>query len=282
MLITWSGNMRIFNFSNIGYRHIKTKTVLQDYSASYSDNERTIITCADGHGGDLYIRSNLGSKFASEAIISVFKRITKNNIRKNKIEKAITSIRLSILCEWNSLVKQDLAAHRISKGETKHLSEQKRFELSVRPQCAYGTTLTGAMVLGDKLIVVLIGDSECLGIRKGEIVHLFNTDKDPVGNITYSMCQEDAYNYLKVRIMDISELDGVLLCTDGLSSPFQSYDNLSKAFINPIVHNLNLNHNDTEIKSAIKLIAEKKGTGDDVTLAFILFDHLKDKYYRRD
>ena len=274
--------MYVFNFSNIGYRHINANSVLQDFSASYVDNERTIITCADGHGGTMYIRSNLGSKFASEATISVLKKINKSDIRKGKVEKATTSIRLSILCEWNSLVEEHLSNHKIKKGETKDLSDRQRFELSKRPQCAYGTTLTGAMVLDNKLIVVSIGDSECLGIKKGKIVHLFDTEEDPVGNITYSMCQEDAYNYLKVCIMDIHELDGILLCTDGLSAPFQSYDNFRESFIKPTVNGLKLGNDYSKIRARIKSIAEQEGTGDDVTLSFILFDHLKSRYYRRN
>ncbi len=275
-------SMYVFNFSNIGFRHINGRTVLQDYSASYIDNERTIITCADGHGGKMYIRSNLGSKFASEATINVLKRINKEAISKKKREITATSIRLSILCEWNSLVEQHLNNHKIRKKEIANLDDCQKFELSKRPRSAYGTTLTGAMAIGDKLIVVSIGDSECLGIKKGEIVTIFNNDDEPVGNVTYSMCQEDAFNHLKVSIMNIKELDGVLLCTDGLSTPYQSYDNLNESFIKPTVSRLKLDNDYSKIRKKIKSIAEKEGTGDDVTLSFMLFDHLKVKYYRRN
>ena len=273
--------MFVFNYSNIGYRHIKSKTALQDYSASYADNERTIITCADGHGGELYIRSNIGSKFASEAVVKVLKSLTKKDIRCKNKEKATTSIRLSILCEWNDLVEQDLSKNRIRKSEINNLNDRQRFELIKRPQCAYGTTLTGAMVFGNDLIVVSLGDTEVLGIKKGEIVQLFNTDNDPAANITYSMCQEDAFNYLRVGIFDKRDLDGILLCTDGLSGPYQSYCNFNESFIKPMVHKLLLDNNCSDIRNKIKSIAEKEGTGDDVSLSFILFDHLKDRYYRR-
>ena len=55
-----------FTKTNIGYSHLKANKRCQDYSACYHDEERTIITACDGHGGALYVRSHLGSKFASD------------------------------------------------------------------------------------------------------------------------------------------------------------------------------------------------------------------------
>ena len=65
----------VFNKSSIGYSHINNKKPCQDYSASYKDNERVIITCCDGHGGAQYIRSQIGSKAASNAVLNVFKSL---------------------------------------------------------------------------------------------------------------------------------------------------------------------------------------------------------------
>ena len=273
--------MYVFNYSNIGFRHLRNDTVIQDFSASYIDNERTIITCCDGHGGNKYIRSNAGSKFASDAIIDVLKNVSKSDIYGTKKEKAITSIRLSILCEWNRLVENDLANNKIKATELLKLNEFEKFGLLSKPQSAYGTTLAGAMVLGNSLIIVSIGDTEVLGVRKGELVQLFDTSNDPAGNITYSMCQDDAYKYLRVLIFDKNSLDGVILCTDGLSGPYQSYDNFNASFVKPMIHRLLIRHNYQDIKEDIKDIAEKEGTGDDVSLSFILFDNLNDRYYRR-
>ena len=58
-----------FNITSIGYSHVKADKVCQDHSLSYFDGERTIITACDGHGGDVYIRSHKGSKFASLATL---------------------------------------------------------------------------------------------------------------------------------------------------------------------------------------------------------------------
>ena len=68
-----------FTKTSIGYSHIKENKVCQDYSASYHDEERTIITACDGHGGDIYVRSHLGSKFASNAVIKVLRELERSD-----------------------------------------------------------------------------------------------------------------------------------------------------------------------------------------------------------
>ena len=83
------------------------------------------------------------------------------------------------------------------------LFEDEILSLKSNPAVAYGTTLTGALLLGNKLLVVKIGDTECIGIRKGEIIDIFDSSDDPAANVTYSMCQDDAFKYLKVKYKNL-------------------------------------------------------------------------------
>ena len=128
--------------------------------------------------------------------------------------------------------------------------------------------------------MVSIGDTETLGIRKGELVRLFDNSDDPAGNITYSMSQEDAYKHLRVTILDSKELDGILLCTDGLSSPYQSYDNFLKSFIRPMVNKVLSTKSIASIDKYIDSVALYLGTGDDVSLSFILNDKTSINFYK--
>ena len=269
-----------FNKSTIGYSHIDKGKVCQDYSALYEDNERTIITCCDGHGGDLYIRSNIGSKLASLATFNVFNSLKRNMIYKFKEGDFEKNIKLSILCEWNRLVDNFNSCNQISKKELINLDEKKKSIIRSNPIKAYGTTLTGALLLNNKLVIVGIGDSEILGIKKGCLIKLFDNEDEPAGNITYSLCQEDAFNYLKVKVVDFSKLDGIILCTDGLSGAYQTYDNFNNSFIKPMVIKLLEEKNYSFVDSFIANLANKLGTGDDVSLAFIIKDKINKKYYK--
>ena len=103
-----------------------------------------------------------------------------------------------------------------------------------------------------------------------KLTYLLKESNDPAANITYSMCQRDAYKYLRIKILNWSNYDGIILCSDGLSSPYQSYDNFNKSFIKPIIYNLLKYQRRRVIDNSIDQIANKLGNGDDVSLAFIL------------
>lgn len=260
----------VFNKSVVGYSHLKSNKPCQDYSASYKDNERIIITCCDGHGGNQYIRSQTGSKLASEAVMNVFKQINRKFLNEKEEIKLINKIKLFILLEYNKLVERDIANEPIRKKELEGLNEEEIDTLTFKKEKAYGTTLTGALLYKNKYYVVTIGDTEALGFKKGQLIKLFNNDDDPAGNITYSMCQEDAYQYLKVAIIDEKKLDGILLCTDGLSSPYQSYENFHESFIKNAIKNIIKTKSLTYLNDFIDEIGSNKGVGDDVSLSLIV------------
>jgi len=269
----------VFSKSNVGYSHIKNNKPCQDYSASYKDNERIIITCADGHGGNQYIRSQLGSKFASEAVMNVFKQIDKKFLKEKDQDKLIDRIKLFILLEYNKLVEKDIAFKPIRKNELKGLSEEEVDAVRFNHAKAYGTTLTGALLYKGNYYIVGIGDTEALGFKKGQLIKIFDNADDPAGNITYSMCQDDAYQHLKVAIIPEKNLDGVLLCTDGLSSPYQSYENFNESFVKKTIRTVIITKSLTFLENFITELGEHKGVGDDVSLSLIISSRTRSNKY---
>ena len=270
----------VFNRTCIGYSHLRDKKPCQDFSSSYKDNERMIVTCCDGHGGARYVRSQKGSKAAGDAVMNVFKDIDGSFFREAKQDKVIEKLKLLVLCEYNKLIEREIADKPIRKSELTKLSEDEADYIRFNQAKAYGTTLSGAMLYKNKLVVVVIGDTEVLGIRKGELVKIFDNSNDPAGNVTYSMCQEDAFKYLRVAILPAKDLDGVILCTDGLSSPYQSYDNFTKSFIKPMVKKILTTKSLNSVENDIDDIALKYGVGDDVSLSFIINQKTNVKFYR--
>ena len=88
------------------------------------------------------------------------------------------------------------------------------------------------------------------------------------------------FKYLKVKVLNFKDFDGVVLCTDGLSNPYQSYDNFNMSFIKPLVCKIIEGEGCNYIDSFIEELASKLGFGDDVSLSFIINDSAKLKYYR--
>ena len=116
--------------------------------------------------------------------------------------------------------------------------------------------------------------------KKGKLIKLFDISNDPAGNITYSMCQEDVYSYLRVAIINSNELDGVFLCTDGLSAPFQSYENFTKSFLKSTVKKVIISKSLALVDDTIDDLASIYGNGDDVSLSFVLKKKTKLRYYK--
>ncbi len=270
-----------FNVTSIGYSHVKANKICQDYSLSYSDGDRVIITACDGHGGDVYIRSHKGSRFASLAILRAMIEAENLSFRKYSAEEIEHSLKLNILCEWNRLVRNDLSEHPIRKSELMHLNNAQIDSIKKNPIKAYGTTLGGAMLRGNKLICVELGDGGCFLFKNGEIVSAFPDDEDePVANVTYSLCSENAFEHMRARIFDMRFFDGVLLCTDGVLGPYRSIDNFKRSFVRPVVKRI-LGGKSNEVKRFVCELGRSMGIGDDVSLSMIFKDTIRPKYYEQ-
>lgn len=66
------GRKIIFNVTEMGASHLKSGKPCQDYSLSWESENKEIqvaIVC-DGHGGDTYVRSDVGSKLAAEIALA--------------------------------------------------------------------------------------------------------------------------------------------------------------------------------------------------------------------
>ena len=138
--------MIVYNKTNIGYSHVEKNVVCQDYSEKYVDDNYVIITACDGHGGDIYIRSDRGSKFASQAIIDVFKSYEKQELESIITGNNLNKTKLQILCRWNELIERDYSIENFTDEELKQLDEEQVFKLRHNFVIAYGTTLNAAII----------------------------------------------------------------------------------------------------------------------------------------
>ena len=269
-----------FTKTAIGYSHILQGKRCQDFSASYSDGERTIVTACDGHGGNVYIRSHLGSKFASSAAIDVLREVEKTAFHRNKKDAIIENIRLNILCRWNALAEGHLSKNPIRMSEIGELTDSEILSLRRNPIKAYGTTLNAAMLLGTKLVCVSIGDGGCFLVKSGIVAPAFAEDEDePVANITYSLCQDDAFSHLLVAVHELSAYDGAVVCTDGMINPYQNLSNFSSGLIAPAIATLCAGKS-RSLENFVAEVGGRLGTGDDVSLGIVAKDKLSSRIYK--
>ena len=268
------------NKTSIGYSHLRSQTVCQDFSSSYSDFERKIITACDGHGGKLYVRSHKGSKFASMAFLREMINLKSSVLHRLGEEAVRFSLCQSILSEWKRLVNEDVVAHPFRKKELKSLDETQITLLKENPIKAYGTTLNGVMAFQNQIICVSIGDGGLFLVKDGEVASAFpETEDEPVANLTYSMCGRDAIAHMHVGAFDTRSVDAVVACTDGVLGAYQSDEDFHKFFVRPTIRYV-LEGRAGDVKDFISVLGTQKGIGDDVSLAMIVNMKAQSKFYK--
>lgn len=262
--------IKYYHKTSIGYSHLRENKVCQDYSCAYHEEGKTIVTACDGHGGKMYFRSHLGSKFASDAIVKVLGKFDDAILDKLDEEDVTDKLKLEILCEWNAMVERDIASNAFSAAELSVLNEDEAFRLRYSPMMAYGTTLNGIMAFHGRLYCVSLGDGGMFIVRDGKLETVFpENDDDPVANMTYSMCEEDAYDRLRAEILDLDGLDGAVICTDGTINPYRNIENFRLFFVKPVIARLS-EGDSRAVDEFMEKLGREIGIGDDVSLGLIL------------
>ena len=263
----------IFNKTSIGYAHINSNMICQDYSDSYVCDDFIILTACDGHGGKIYIRSDVGAKLASQAIIDVVKNIGKEKI-KNLIEKEnLDRFKLELICKWNELIEKHYSDNPFTEEELNILNESQKFVLLNHFVTAYGTTLNAAILTEEHLICIQIGDGGIFLVKDNDVEEAIKDNNENIANLTFSLCGDDAYSHLYIKVYNKEGFDGVIICTDGVLTPYQTYSNLNEHFIRPIIKNLKVINSKTteDLDAFIDLLGKEIGVGDDVSLGIIYY-----------
>lgn len=264
----------VYNKTAIGHNHITRGVVCQDFSDSYIDSNYHIITACDGHGGKLYIRSDRGARFASQAVIDVITSYSSRKFNSLVEQKALDKLKLEILCKWNELVEQDFTNESFTTEELSLLSDGEKFKLETDYIKAYGTTLNAVVLTKDYLICIQIGDGGMYLIKKKKIEIAFEENDENVANITNSLCGDNAYNDLFIKAVKREKYNGVLICTDGLIGPYQTYDNFFKSFVCPYINNFKVvtKKKIIDMDNFVECLGSEIGSGDDVSIATILYE----------
>lgn len=122
-------NAKSFNLSAQGASHIKKNKECQDASESYYDEKMAIAIVCDGHGGNDYVRSAVGSTLAAAVakknIIIFLNAITKEQFWANP-EKNIKNLEASIINGWNEAIYLHYNQTPFTENELSGISERAR------------------------------------------------------------------------------------------------------------------------------------------------------------
>jgi len=296
--------IQCFNFSCQGESHKADDKPCQDasFSAVYDDGLAMAIVC-DGHGGERYFRSDVGSRMATEVIRDSVKTFVENVdkgmfvgqpytaeeavtseevIKKqNPIDKALRQLFSSIIYQWNEKIADHAANTTISEWEQEHVPQKYLDELNTSEtfEKLYGCTLMVYVQTPDYWFAFHLGDGKCISFQQDPFWHEpIPWDDRCFLNKTTSLCDSNAINEFRYCY----EGDGqypwaVFLGSDGMDDSFGEDANLVNFYIQ-VVKMLVTEGKEATIQSIESDLPQlsKIGSKDDMSVAFIYnLDELK-------
>lgn len=286
-----------YNYSCQGESHKADDKPCQDASFSkvYDDGLAIAIVC-DGHGGERYFRSDVGSRLATEVISESIKYFVANvdkslfvgqpytakgpimsddvDKKQTPIDSAFRQLFSSIILQWNQKIAEHAATTPVSEWEQQHVDAKYLDELKTGEtfEKLYGTTLMVYVQTPDYWFAFHLGDGKCISFQQDPFWHEpIPWDERCFLNKTTSICDSNAINEFRYCY----EGDGhypmaVFLGSDGMDDSFGEDANLVNFYIQVVKMLVT-----DGLKATVRSIEEdlpqlsKIGSKDDMSVAFV-------------
>ena len=306
MIITMEFHFKAFNISVQGASHAKAEKVCQDASQSYSDENMAIAVVSDGHGGDKYMRSDRGAKFAAEIAMKAMQQfissiegrdvdpqktwlslncfkewfvkketpLTGVELIKNCQDKLLTHLISYIIAEWNNRIETDWKNNPVQNGEIAGLPKeiQEKYTTNTDFESAYGTTLIAVARTADYFIGIQIGDGKCVCMdASGVFSQPIPWDDKCFLNMTTSICDKNALSYFRTYCSFENLPAAVFIASDGVDDTFGDGEELYAFYrtVNQLFAKKEWETAKKELEEYLPTLSEK-GSQDDISIAAII------------
>lgn len=246
---------KIFKGSAIGHKNILKSINSQDYLDYKFINDSIICCVADGHSGEYFEFSDIGSKLACKATIDIMENIVDKNeneilyMLKNKI------IQQNIQDLWMSMVNEHYTKNNPVVFKTQYLK--------------YSTTLLALLKTKDFVLYLKLGDGNIVVRQKNKFKKVIPTKNN---KIVDSLGRSNSFENIMYHLEN-DYVDNIILFTDGYENSFINDDKLYKSL------DITINRYNSNIFSRLRLMKEynlylsklsKSSSLDDISIIFIL------------
>ena len=207
-----------------GADHIKNQMVCQDAAAYQCGKNYGIAVVADGHGGAKYIRSDVGSKKATECAVATVSSYMEDydrfaaEIRRNP-DYILRHMGEQFLARWTQAVEDYNDENPLTEEEKLKLEKIKGNEENF--YSFYGSTVLVAVMGEDFHFGFLIGDGGFAVVEGNGEVKIPIEDKNSRANYTSSICSRNAIDALTWFFAEGRPM-AMCVSTDGLIKSFDS------------------------------------------------------------
>jgi len=290
----------------VGDSHILTGKPCQDCARSITCELYSMAIVSDGHGGERYFRSNIGSEYAvkitRDAVDSFVKEMNNSSIclfkdksftasdngvdkTNEKLSEALRWLFSSIICQWNIAITEhalnnDLTKWELENVEKKYLDEFecKRKEEDASFEKTYGCTLMAYVQTSDYWFAFQIGDGKCVSLTKVsgklECNKPIPWDERCFLNKTTSLCDSQAIDGFRYCYQgDGSFPIAIFLGSDGIDDTYGDEDGLYNFYVE--LYKIILQRGAKEAKKELKKtlpVISKRGSKDDMSIACVYDD----------
>ena len=185
----------IFHYCE-GESHKLSEKPCQDYAYAESSDTLSMAIVSDGHGGERYIRSQIGSKllveitkksvrsfvdtiaeegssvFEGKSFTAYIKESATDSQINSKEHKMLTWLFSSIISQWNVAIAKDAEENDLNEWELNHVEEKYREEFLAKrnnPEASYektyGCTLMAYVQTPSYWFAFHIGDGKLVRMR---------------------------------------------------------------------------------------------------------------------
>ena len=277
-------NIKFFHKTVQGASHKKKNKICQDASTcgevEIEGKKAYFSVVCDGHGGNDYMRSNIGSelgvKVASEYIVKFIQKATKNMLNNDQhYGRQLRYLSEMILKNWREAVKNHLDENPFTEEEFLNISEKAKKRYTMLEQerfySAYGTTMIAVGYTEDYAFALHLGDGKCISVDKeGNFEQLVPWDENCFLNATTSMCDSDAIN--EFRCHYFKEPPAVIfIASDGVDDCFANNEKMYH-FYKTLLFSISKDGFDDSVKELEEYLPRMsaKGSGDDISIGAII------------
>lgn len=277
-------NYSSFSHTFTGFMHIKNNIVCQDYSMSCDYAKYSFISVADGHGSPQYLRTDRGARFAVESAKECVEEFMElmdgaeilfNTEKKRRM--LLSLLWKNVVSLWYDKVVNDYMRNPFTEDELNsipdELAEYRNFYKLGYYLMAYGTTLEFFVLSKNFAFGAQIGDGKCVIVADDGSAYGPIAD-DPVchGNVTSSMCQDDANTAARFCYFEKDAIPpAIFIGTDGVDKSCWNEEQLYDFYRKIAIRFADSDFMETNryLEKYLPEISET-GVGDDISCAGII------------
>lgn len=271
--------MLTFHHTCIGSSHLTSGRPCQDASFSGTIGNLHLAIVSDGHGGERYVRSEYGARFAVDAAREIILQSAlmpwqDPSERLLYIEELVSLWKLKVMSHYmshplspteQSIIYRSLAIEHI-------LSTQEIYTL-------YGCTLMAACIHEDGWFAFQIGDGKCVTIHPTPSYTTLTSEPIPDDercflNMTTSLCEAFAESSFRYAGGDKDSIpSAIFLGTDGIDTSWGSKELLHDFYLEILKHCSSRETILQELREVLPKLSEK-GSHDDMSIAALVRDEV--------